>query len=127
VHFAYEFSESHNFDNICDVDFLGESFAGVYKMLEFYISLATAATVSHYELTACAESKILSGLNRVDHLFFIVTSKFEICAIFHSVKFARHNNIFGVFRQIVVNHLKDAKNQNINTSDSAYNSGLTIA
>jgi hypothetical protein len=73
---------------------LGESFAGVYKLLIFGVALATATAVSHPELLTSAKREIFSGLNRRDNLLLIIASKCDVSLIIYFVKFARHNNVF---------------------------------
>jgi hypothetical protein len=53
-----ELGKSNRFDDVSDVNFLGESFAGVYELLVFGVTLATAAAVSHPELLTSAEREI---------------------------------------------------------------------
>ncbi len=114
-----ELGKSNRFDDVSDVNFLGESFAGVYELLVFGVTLATAAAVSHPELLTSAEREIWSGLNGRDNLLLVTTCECGVSVILYLVKFARHYNIFWVFREIVVHHLQDTENQNIDTADSA--------
>ena len=47
MHPTEELGKSLRFDDISYVNFLGESFAGVYEQLVFGVTLETAAAVSH--------------------------------------------------------------------------------
>ncbi len=121
VHPTEELGKSLRFDDISYVDFLWESFAGVYELLVFGVTLETAAAVSHPEVltSARAEREILSGLNGRDNLFLVASYKYGVAFILYLVKLVRHCNIFRVFSQIVVDQLQDTENQNIDTADSA--------
>ncbi len=121
MHPTEELGKSLRFDDISDVDFLGESFAGIYELLVFGVTLETAATVSHPELmtSASAEREILSGLDGRENLLPVASYKCGVSVIFYLVKLIRHCNIFRVFSQIVVDQLQDTENQNIDTTDSA--------
>jgi hypothetical protein len=121
VHPTEELGKSLRFDDISDVNFLGESFAGIYELLVFGVTLETAAAVSHPELmtSASAEREILSGLDGRDNLLSVASYKCGVAFILYLVELARHCNIFRALSQIVVNHLQDTENQNIDTADSA--------
>ena len=58
MHPTSEFGKSNRFDDVSDVNFLRESFAGVYELLVFGVTFATAAAVSHPELLTSAEREI---------------------------------------------------------------------
>ena len=45
VYSTDELGKSNRFDDVSDVKFLGESFAGVYELLVFGVTLKTAAAV----------------------------------------------------------------------------------
>ena len=73
MHPTEELGKTLRFDDISDVNFLGESFAGVYELLVFGVTFATAAAVSHPELLTSAEREILSGLNGRDNLLLVTS------------------------------------------------------
>jgi hypothetical protein len=73
VHPTGELGKSNCFDDVSDVNFLGESFAGVNELLVFGVTLETAAAVSHPELLTSAEREILSGLDGLDNLLLVIS------------------------------------------------------
>ena len=73
VHPTGELGKSNRFHDVSDVNFLGESFASVYELLVFGVTLETAAAVSHPELVTSAEREIFSGLNSRDNLLLVTS------------------------------------------------------
>ena len=94
MHSTSKLSKPNRFDDVGDINFLGESFSGVYKLLVLRVSLATAATTSAPELQTSAEREILSGLDGCDNLLLLIASKCGVSVILYLVKLARHNNVF---------------------------------
>jgi len=93
VHSTHELGESDCFDDICDVNFIRKSFAGVDKLLVLGVSFAATATISHPELLRSAEIEILSGLNGFNNLLLITASECNFSVSLNLVQLASHNNI----------------------------------
>lgn len=94
MHLTSKLSKPNRFDDVSDINFLGESFSNVYKLLVFRVSLTTAATISAPELQTSAEREILSGLDGRDNLLLLIASKCSFYVIIYLVKLAGHNNFF---------------------------------